>query len=121
MPGRFVSSKLRFLQYKRDLKSRRKAGALTSSGGSPHGPSDVRPPKRQRSFFHLLREFWGLLRGFQWRMVFALATLTFSTILALGPPYATKVVVDYILGGKPFPPQAREYFHIPESPYHQLA
>jgi ATP-binding cassette subfamily B protein len=124
MPGRFVSSKLRFRQYKRDLKTRRKAGTLASEGErhrAPHGTSDVRPPKRQRSFFVLLREFWKLLRGFQWRMIFALGTLTISTVLALGPPYATKVVVDYILGGTPFPPRTREYISIPESRYDQLA
>ena len=124
MPGRFVSSKLRFRQYKRDLKSRRKAGTLTApptSNGALRGPSDVRPPKRQRSFFILLREFWNLLRGFQLRMIVALATLTVSTVLALGPPYATKIVVDNILGGRPFPPQILEYIALPPSRYDQLA
>lgn len=118
MPTRLQSSKLRFRQYKRDIKMRRGKGAHIQPGDIK---SDVRPPKRQRSFLQLLREYWGLLCGYHTRLAFALATLTISTILALGPPYATKIVVDYILGSTPIPPDWQEWLLLPESKNVQLA
>lgn len=122
MPGRSQSSKTRFKNYKRDLKSKRSASSKAEGTHSESGErSDVRPPKRQRSFLVLLREFWKLLRGFQLRMAIALLALTFATVLGLGPPYATKIVVDYILIGREMPAAWREFTWIPTDPYQQLA
>jgi ATP-binding cassette, subfamily B, bacterial len=107
MPSRPQSSKVRFTKYKRDLKERRASGTLA------HGPSYGEQPKpqrkRQRSFLQLLRAFWRLLKGFHGRLAFALFTLTISTGLALVPPYATKIVVDNILGSKPLPSTLAEW------------
>jgi len=106
MPSRFQSSRLRFRQYKRDLKQKRtsdKPASATMSGSSPSDAGDHRAPKRQRSFFLLFGEFWKMAAGFHSRIVFALLTVTISTGLGLLPPYATKIVVDNVLGSEPLP------------------
>jgi ATP-binding cassette subfamily B protein/subfamily B ATP-binding cassette protein MsbA len=46
-----------------------------------------------------------------------LVTLTFSTLLGLFPPLATKFVVDNVLGKKPLPKQIPEWLHIPSNPW----
>lgn len=43
------------------------------------------------------------MKPYRGQVVFALATLTISTILGLVPPAATKFVIDYVLGDKPTP------------------
>ncbi len=58
---------------------------------------------RQRSFGKLLREFWRQLAGHQGKIVFALATLTVSTLLGLIPPAGTKLAIDYVLTQPPVP------------------
>lgn len=114
-----TASRLRFRRYKSDLRRSRQESAAKKSGKpGPHlygadgkkadptwpwGSTDVKPPRRQRSAVVLFKEFWNLLRGFHGRIYFALATVTVSTILSLIPPYATKFVVDNILGGHPMP------------------
>src|SRR5687767_5588970 len=114
MPGRFLSSKLRFRQYKRDLRAGNTDGSRKGGPRRPH-TDGTQPPdrERQRSFFQLLREFWRLLDDYHGRIVFALGTLTISTFLSLVPPYATKIVVDNILGGRPLPPGLVERFNVP--------
>ena len=120
MPSRPLSSKVRFRKYKRELKERRASGTL-AHGPSPYDSSISRQRKRQRSFFHLLRAFWGLLQGFHGRLVVALATLTIATGLSLAPPYATKIVVDNILGSKPLPPQLTRWIDLPQEKHKLLA
>ena len=56
-----------------------------------------------RSSWDLIKNFFGLLHGQVRAMVFALATLTVATLLALVPPATTKVLVDYVLGDQPLP------------------
>src|SRR5438874_10289409 len=126
MPVRFQSSRLRFRQYKRDLKNRKTDANTGVTGSSPNhaadaGRSDHKAPKQKRSFFVLLREFWGLLEGFHGRLIFALATATIATGLGLIPPYATKLVVDNILGHKPIPEQVKRFLPLPADPHAQLA
>jgi ATP-binding cassette subfamily B protein len=107
MSSRFQSSRLRFRQYKRDLRNKRNdkvAGngqADKSTAISPR--SDHKSKRRQRSFVQLFRAFWGLLAGFHGRLFFALTTVTIATGLGLIPPYTTKIVVDNVLLGKPLP------------------
>ena len=43
----------------------------------------------------------------------ALATLTASTLLKLVPPAVTKLVIDYVLPGKPLPAAIAERWHLP--------
>jgi len=59
--------------------------------------------RRDRNTWGLITSFLGLLRGQRRAMAFALATLTVSTLLALVPPAATKVLIDYVLGDHPLP------------------
>ncbi len=59
--------------------------------------------RSERSSWELVKSFLGLLGGQRGAMLFALSTLTVSTLLALVPPVATKIIVDYVLGEKPLP------------------
>jgi len=104
MPSRFNSSRLRFRKYKTDLKEKRtseKPASAPISGAPASDAGDHRAPKRQRSFFVLFREFWRMASGFHASIGFALVTVTVSTGLGLLPPYATKIVVDNVLGDVP--------------------
>jgi ATP-binding cassette, subfamily B, bacterial len=67
-----------------------------SRDGEPFAP-------RHRTFWKLLKQFWGLLREQRSAILFALVMTTLATILRLIPPAATKLVVDYVLGDKPLP------------------
>lgn len=58
---------------------------------------------RQRSFWQLLSQFWGLLAGHRGKVIFALCTLTISTLLGLIPPAGTKFIIDYVLTEPPLP------------------
>ena len=46
-----------------------------------------------------------------------MVTLTFSTLLGLFPPLATKFIVDNVLGKKPLPKQIPAWLHIPSNPW----
>lgn len=126
-----LASRLRFRRYKSDLRKRNEQAAAEKNGqASPHtygvsasaspwgtgggAGSDVKPPRHHRSAGVLLKEFWKLLRGFHTRIYFALMTVTVSTLLALIPPYATKFVVDNILGSEPIPEFLQRY--LPSDP-----
>ncbi|MBI1345301.1 ATP-binding cassette domain-containing protein [bacterium] len=60
-------------------------------------------PKRQRSVWMLLAEFWRLLRGQRHNVIVALVLGTIGTILGLVPPAATKFIIDNVLGDQPLP------------------
>ena len=120
MPSRRQSSKTRFRQYKRDLKKRRAEGTLKSEGGPPLKPGEP-PRKRQRNFFQLLKSFWGLLEGFHPRLALALVMLTAATVLGLIPPYATKLVVDNVLGGRAITEPWLKDIRLPSDRYQLLA
>ena len=104
-----ASSSRRYAEYRRQLRTRATAGlpsnvrpddvATKPSNGKP--PGDKQP--RTRSFARLFWEFLLLLRGHEWPIAFALATLTLATLLHLAPPLATKVVIDNVLTARPLP------------------
>ncbi|MDA1213694.1 MAG: ABC transporter ATP-binding protein [Planctomycetota bacterium] len=56
-----------------------------------------------RSTRQLLKSFFELLGDQKRSLVFALITLTISTLLGLIPPAGTKFVIDYVLTGVPVP------------------
>jgi ATP-binding cassette subfamily B protein len=89
MNKRIISSREQFGQAKLELASKEK--------------KDARKKRGDRSSWDLIKSFLGLLRGQRRSIAFALATLTVATLLALTPPVATKVVVDYVLGEQPLP------------------
>jgi ATP-binding cassette subfamily B protein/subfamily B ATP-binding cassette protein MsbA len=107
-------SRLRFARYRRQLTENRRNGKQ---------PSDdrARPPRQHpRSFWRLFVEFWWMLRGHRLPVVFALATLTVATLLALLPPAATKLTIDNVLGGKPLEPPWSTFIPQPDSRWQLL-
>jgi ATP-binding cassette subfamily B protein len=52
----------------------------------------------------LLQRFWKLLAGRRLELGVALAASTAAALLSLAPPFATKLVLDYVLGSEPPPP-----------------
>jgi len=101
MAFRPKASRQRYDEYRRRLIARRRneqpaAAELAERNGAPHAP-------RHRSFVALLLAFRELVAEYQGAIAFALATLTFSTLLNLVPPAATKITIDYILLGHPWP------------------
>ncbi len=113
MPSRF--SRERFRQYHRDVRRRK---VDPSDNGSPHSaprhPRDDRTKQlRSRSFFQLLKEFWGLIRPHRATLYVALAALSVSTLLGLVPLYGTKIVFDNVLGDHPLPPRLTRIVALP--------
>ena len=43
-----------------------------------------------------------------------MTTLTVATLMKLAPPVATKLIIDYVLGGKPLPDFWTETFLLPQ-------
>jgi ATP-binding cassette subfamily B protein/subfamily B ATP-binding cassette protein MsbA len=96
-----VPSKRQFRAYiervTRERAERRGAGTQVSRHGTR------RSLARSRSAFALVRAFFGLTRGSRGILALALTTVTVSTALALVPPAATKVAVDYCFEARPLP------------------
>ncbi|HWB20875.1 MAG TPA: ABC transporter ATP-binding protein [Phycisphaerales bacterium] len=116
MAGKVQSSKTRFRQYRKDLRERRRQGTLRGdvTPTTLSAQSDAHAPKkRTRSFFKLLTSFFGLLKGERRALIFALCCLTISTSILLIPPFAPKLVVDYVLSSRPIPPDIATRFHLP--------
>ena len=67
-----------------------------------------------------MRRFWGLLTGFHRPVLFALATLTVGTLLALVPPAATKFLIDNVLGDQPMPTWLTSRVALPSDPWSLL-
>ncbi len=94
------SSRQRFEDYKQEFHKRDKA-----TGTDPDSSDKKRQRKaqRERSSWTLVREFLSMLRGHRSSILFSMTTLTIATILALIPPAAVKLVVDYVLTKQPLP------------------
>lgn len=92
------TSRQRYEEYRQELVRRR----LEADAGTRHADKPLKPPP-QRSSWQLLREFWRQLAGHQGQVVFALATLTVSTLLGLVPPAGTKLAIDHVLTDPPRP------------------
>jgi ATP-binding cassette subfamily B protein/subfamily B ATP-binding cassette protein MsbA len=88
---------------------------LAGRNGQPQGAGHKR---RDRSAATLVWGFLGLLRGHGVALALSLSTLTVATLLALVPPAATKVVIDYVLGGKPLPNSVPAW--VPRAPWSLL-
>ncbi len=92
-----ASSRQRYRDYLHELLQRR-IDKKKQKRGESAGPQD-----RQRTFWQLLGAFWQLLGRHRRSVLFALATLTLSTILGLLPPAGTKFAIDYVLTVPPHP------------------
>jgi ATP-binding cassette subfamily B protein/subfamily B ATP-binding cassette protein MsbA len=109
------SSKQRYLDY---LAKRQRIAHDLPVEGQHAAASHADRRKRSRSFWTLLREFWGLLHGRRRYVTLAVGTVTVSTLLGLIPAATTKVVFDYILHPNPPGPDIaglRRWLHLPES------
>ncbi|MFO0857486.1 MAG: ABC transporter ATP-binding protein [Phycisphaerales bacterium] len=93
------SSKSRYRRY----LDRRK----TDPRWAQHRPDDPNPKidrtKRTRSFIDLMKLFWQRTGQHKGAVLFALATLTITTITFLIIPASTKLAFDYILTDHPGP------------------
>jgi len=105
------SSRRRYAEYLRESRRKRLAGEVVA-GAAPHSKA---PPRKQltRSFLELLLHFWKLLAPERRAIVFALITLTISTILRLIPPATVKVVIDSALSGPATEPVLWWGFRLP--------
>ncbi|MCR9296865.1 MAG: ABC transporter ATP-binding protein/permease [bacterium] len=112
-----VSSRSQFQNYLEELAERRSKSRHDSNGADPHHDRETsgsshaagehvaggRVSERHRTFWQLLAEFWRQLEGHHGKVIFSLATLTVSTLLALLPPAGTKLAIDYVLTTPPQP------------------
>ncbi len=114
MPRQLPSSRHQFETQKQALRDRegwpnhhgpRRGQSGRDEKTNPKGPEAAIHTRHQRdrSSFALIRSFLRLLRGHRTSVAWSLATLTAATLLALIPPASTKVVVDYVFGGKSLP------------------
>lgn len=100
-----TSSRRRFVDYVAKLRRDRKQ----PHADEPHKPGS--PARRShRSARTLIRSFWELMAGQRTAAIFALATVTISTLLGLIPPAATKFIIDYVIGEKTLSPSWLERF-----------
>ncbi|MEX0819865.1 MAG: ABC transporter ATP-binding protein [Pirellulaceae bacterium] len=99
------TSRQRFTEYRARVKSQ--------GDRASHGRERDDSTHRSRSFFELFREFLKLLRGHRRAIVFALATLTVSTMIKLVPPLSVKLAIDYVLADQPLPAHWSEQYHLP--------
>ena len=107
-----LSSRQRFEDYKQEFLKRNRASENDRDSSDKRRQ---RKSQRDRSSWTLVREFLGMLRGHRSSIIFSMATLTIATILALIPPAAVKLVVDYVLTSQPLPAVFPEW--IPRQPF----
>ena len=107
-----LSSRQRFENYKQEFLSRDKN---SENDRDSSDKKRQRKSQRDRSSWTLVREFFNLLRGHRGSIIFSMATLTVATILALIPPAAVKLVVDYVLTSQPLPASVPGW--IPREPW----
>ncbi len=93
-----LSSRQRYRDYLQEIAERRGQQRQPDAGNNA-----AKNASRQRSFWQLFARFWAQLVGHRRKVVFALATLTVSTLLGLLPPAGTKFAIDYVLTTPPLP------------------
>ena len=105
---RRIGSRLRFRDY---IDQHR-----TGSQPAATAPSE-QPPAKHRSLTRLYRELYHLLIGYRLTIALALVGSSVGTLLKLVPPFASKIVIDYIIPGIPLPARivASLPWHLPVS------
>ena len=95
------TSRQRFTDYLAETRRKRLAGEIVPL----HKPHSSAPPRKKlsRPFKELIWQFWKLLGTEQNAVLFALATLSISTLLKLIPPAVTRLVIDNALGQSAHP------------------
>lgn len=97
-----TSSRRRFGEYLKDQERRRKAGEFHPRFDK-ESPDAARARRHRRSFAGLVVAFLGLLSDQKGAIALTLLLATFSTLLGLLPPLATKLAIDYVLVDRPLP------------------
>lgn len=109
-------SRQRFETYREKVRKRQ------LSKGQIHSTGDARAAKdRVRSSWQLVVQFFRLLKPFRRQVIFALLTVTASTVLGLLPPAGTKFVIDFALGGQALPDWFSRWFPSLTTPTRILA
>ena len=117
MPVR--ASRRRYALYRERVKrerGRKNAAAEIGEASSTDDTDRKKKKPRTRSFFSLLKEFWGLLYGHRGVLAIVLLLLGVSTLLGLAPLYGTKIVFDSVLREQPLPVKVPAWVHLPSSP-----
>ena len=99
MPTSSTASRQRYIEYQKRLRR----GELASRDGVR------KKTQRRRTFRHLFRLFWDLLRGQRVTFFVALTTLTMATMVSLTLPVSTKIALDYVLADNPGPTALPEW------------
>ena len=96
---------MRFARYRRERRGR---GEAPAAGG------------KHRPIGRLYRELFRVLEGNRATIAAGLAALSVGTLLKLVPPAATKLVIDYVLLGRPLPAGVPAWLHVPAGPKARL-
>lgn len=107
-----LSSRQRFEDYKQEFLNRDKASEKDRDSSDK---KQKRKSQRDRSSWTLVREFLGMLRGHRGSILFSMTTLTIATILALIPPAAVKLIVDFVFSTEPLPDAFPQW--VPRKPW----
>jgi ATP-binding cassette subfamily B protein/subfamily B ATP-binding cassette protein MsbA len=111
------SSKSRYRAYREKAKSKA-AERLDPQVEAQMDRLRNKPTNRDRGFFTLLGLFWQRTSRHRPAIIFALCTLTLTTMVGLAVPASTKIALDYILTDNPgptgIPENVREAFRISE-------
>jgi ATP-binding cassette subfamily B protein/subfamily B ATP-binding cassette protein MsbA len=99
------SSRHRFKEF---LEKRRRGeldqdADLKATGAAGPLPARDRSTKRNRTFWMLAREFWGLIAGHRALIGVCIGTVSLSAFAGLLMPASTKIALDYILTDHPGP------------------
>jgi ATP-binding cassette subfamily B protein/subfamily B ATP-binding cassette protein MsbA len=97
------SSRQRFRDFVQELRGRQPASGTPADSGR----------LQSRSFWQLFQQFWKLLGKRRRYIALALGSVTIASLLKLVPPAATKLVIDYVLPGRPLPGHWSEVLHLP--------
>ncbi|NNJ27979.1 ABC transporter ATP-binding protein [Alienimonas chondri] len=112
-------SRARFEDYRRGLfkdkpqTGDRGPGDPRETAGAARRRKNTEP--RSRPAKALALSFWSQIRGHRGEILFALGTLTLSTLLGLVPPAATKFVIDSVLGDTPLPVWVTDRVDLPST------
>jgi ATP-binding cassette subfamily B protein/subfamily B ATP-binding cassette protein MsbA len=102
--AKHLSSKNKFLNFKKQLDESVKTGDVTAIS------SDRRVAQRSRSSSELLRQFLSIVGKNRTDIIWSLVFLTFGATIGLIPPAATKIVFDNILGDQKLPDSVTSIF-----------
>ncbi len=112
------SSRIRFRRFREEWRKARVG--LLGAKAEPAKKAGI-GAETHRSLGTLYRELYRTLTGQRGTIAFALALLSFATILRFLPPAATKIVIDYVLGSKAPPVWLTARVTIPTKPESRLA